>query len=47
LFITGQVGGAGGSDFINYYIEMEAIDLSMNESILQLIKERNQGELFT
>lgn len=47
LYITGQVGGAGGSDFINYYIEMEAIDLSMNESILQLIKERNQGELFT
>lgn len=45
LFLTVQVGGTGGSDFVNYYIEMEAVDLSINESILQLVKERNQGEL--
>ncbi len=45
LYITGQVGAGGGSDVINYYIEMEAVDISNDESILQLIKERSQGEL--
>ena len=45
LYITGVVGAGGGTDVINYYIEMEAVDISDDESILQLIKERNQGEL--
>jgi hypothetical protein len=45
MYITGQVGSAGGTGVLNYYIEMEAIDISHDESILQLIKERNQGEL--
>lgn len=45
LYITGQVGTSGGSSIINYYIEMEAVDISHDESILQLIKERSQGEL--
>lgn len=45
LYITGQVSGAGGTEVINYYIEMEAVDISHDESILQLIKERSQGEL--
>jgi hypothetical protein len=45
LYITGQVGAGGGSSFFNYYIEMEAVDISHDESILQLIKERSQGDL--
>jgi hypothetical protein len=45
LYITGTVGTGGGTDVINYYIEMEAVDISHDESILQLIKERSQGEL--
>ena len=47
LYIYGQVGAGGGADVINYYIEMEAKDISNDESILQLIKERSQGELRT
>lgn len=45
MYITGQVGSAGGTGVLNYYIEMEAVDISHDESILQLIKERSQGEL--
>jgi hypothetical protein len=45
LYITGQVGSAGGTEQINYYIEMEAVNISNDESILQLIKERSQGDL--
>lgn len=45
LYITGQIGAGGGSSLFNYYIEMEAVDISNDESILQLIKERSQGEL--
>lgn len=45
LYITGQVLGSGGNDEFNYYIEMEAVDITHDESILQLIKERSQGEL--
>lgn len=45
LYITGQVSTGGGSSVFNYYIEMEAVDISHDESILQLIKERSQGEL--
>lgn len=45
LYITGTVGTSGGAQRFNYYIEMEAVDLSDDQTILQLIKERNQGEL--
>ena len=45
LYITGQVGSTGGTGVLNYYIEMEAVDITHDESILQLIKERSQGEL--
>lgn len=45
LYITGQVGTGGGTSVFNYYIEMESVDISHDESILQLIKERSQGEL--
>ena len=47
LFIVGQVGAGGGSSNFNYYIELELVDLTEDESILQLIKERNQGVLRT
>lgn len=45
LYITGQVAGAGGSSPINYWIELEAIDVSEDRAILQLIKERSQSGL--
>ena len=45
MFITGQVAGAGGNGVINYYIELVPVELSDDESILALIKERNQGVL--
>ena len=45
LFITGQIGGGGGGNVINYYVELELVDITEDESILQLIKERNQGVL--
>ena len=45
LYITGQVGSPGGTSFFNYYIELELVDITEDESILQLIKERNQGVL--
>lgn len=45
LFITGQVGTGGGTSLFNYYIELELVDITEDESILQLIKERNQGVL--
>jgi hypothetical protein len=45
LYIAGQVSAAGGTSFINYYIEMEAVDVSEDRAILQLIKERSQGVL--
>ncbi len=44
LYIYG-IDASGGNQEINYYIEMEAVDISHDESILQLIKERSQGEL--
>ena len=45
LYIAGQVGTGGGTSVINYYIELELVDITEDESILQLIKERNQGVL--
>ena len=45
LFITGQVSTGGGTSVFNYYIELELVDITEDESILQLIKERNQGVL--
>ena len=45
LFIIGQVGSGGGSSTFNYYIELELVDITEDESILQLIKERSQGVL--
>ena len=47
LFIIGQVLSSGGNDEFNYYIELELVDITEDESILQLIKERNQGVLRT
>lgn len=43
LFIQGQVLSGGGSDVINYLIELEAVEISSDQSILQMIKERSQN----
>lgn len=45
LYIFGQVLGAGGTDQINYYIEMEAVEIKEFEAAVALIKERSQGDL--
>ncbi len=44
LYIQGIVGGGGGSDVINYLIELEQVELSTDQAILALIKERSQDD---
>jgi len=44
LYIQGTVAGAGGSTPINYLIELETVDLTNDQSILSLIKERSQDD---
>ena len=44
LYIQGIVGSGGGSDPINYLIELETVELTDEESILTLIKERSQDD---
>lgn len=44
LWIQGQVGGSGGSALINYLIELETVDLTDDQAILSLIKERSQDD---
>ncbi len=45
LYIAGVVGTSGGNSVINYYVEMEAVDISEDQSIMALIKERSQNDL--
>ena len=44
LYIQGQVLSAGGTGEINYLIELETMDLTDDESILSIIKERSQDD---
>jgi hypothetical protein len=44
LYIQGTVAGAGGSTPINYLIELETVDLTDEQTILSLIKERSQDD---
>jgi hypothetical protein len=45
LYIQGTVAGAGGSTPINYLIELETVELTNDQAILSLIKERSQDDL--
>lgn len=45
LYIQGQVSSSGGSDVINYLIELEPMELTDDQAILSLIKERSQDDL--
>lgn len=45
LYIQGTVGTGGGSSVINYLIELESVELTNDEAILSLIKERSQDDL--
>jgi len=45
LYIQGQQSGAGGNAVINYMIELEPVELSNDQAILSLIKERSQDDL--
>jgi len=45
LYIQGQTGSAGGTGVINYLVELEPVELSNDQAILTLIKERSQDDL--
>ena len=45
LYIQGQTGAAGGSGVINYLVEIEPLDLTDDQAILNLIKERSQDDI--
>ena len=45
LFIQAQVGTAGGSNLVNYLIELERVSLTDDQAIITLIKERSQDDL--
>jgi hypothetical protein len=44
LYIQGQVSASGGSDVINYFVELEPVELTDDQAILALIKERSQDD---
>ena len=41
LFITGDSGGS----VVNYYVELEQVELTENETVMVLIKERSQDDI--
>jgi hypothetical protein len=43
LYISGRVGTTGGNSYINYLVLLQAQDISEDQSVLQLIKERSQN----
>jgi len=45
MYIQGQTGSAGGTGVVNYLIELEPVELSNDQAILSLIKERSQDDL--
>lgn len=45
LWIQGQVFSSGGNDVFNYFIELESVELTDDQAILALIKERSQDAL--
>lgn len=45
LYIQGQTGSAGGTGVINYLVELEPMELTNDQAILTLIKERSQDDL--
>jgi hypothetical protein len=44
LYIQGTVGGSGGSSVINYLVTLEQVELSDDQAVLALIKERSQDD---
>jgi len=44
LYIQGRVGASGGTSTINYLITLEQVELSDDEVVLALIKERSQDD---
>ena len=45
LYFQGQVSTGSGSDVLNYFIELEPVELTDDQAILSLIKERSQDDL--
>ena len=45
LFLQAQYSTVGGTDKINYLIELEPVTLNDDETIITLIKERSQDDL--
>jgi hypothetical protein len=44
LYIQGTVSSAGGSSVINYLVTLEQVELSDDQAVLALIKERSQDD---
>jgi hypothetical protein len=44
LYVQGQLAGSGGSELINYFVELEQVEISDDEAVLALIKERSQDD---
>ena len=45
LYIRGDHKGGGATNFINYMVILEAVTITEDEAVLQLIKERAQDDL--
>jgi hypothetical protein len=45
LWIQGRVSGSGGGSVVNYFVELEPVELTNDQAILTLIKERSQDDL--
>jgi hypothetical protein len=45
LYIQGRVSGSGGGSIVNYFVELEPVELTNDQAILTLIKERSQDDL--
>lgn len=43
LFIQGQVSSAGGGQRINYWVELEEVELEPYQAVVALIKEESQS----
>lgn len=39
------IGGESNSPYINYYVQLERIELTDNQAVMTLIKERSQDDL--
>ena len=44
LYVQGRVSGSGGGSVVNYFVELEYVELTDDQAVLTLIKERSQDD---